>query len=316
VGVVETTSQPQEFVHRGSIFTDLPGCGTRNWPRESYIEKLKLLTYDCFLLITAHRFTENDVFLYQELSARGKPCFVIRNMFDRAVDDARHDNQQSELESRQLITANIQKNLEPACPDRIYLTSARDPTRYDLKDLLNDISDALPGLKRTRFIADMASYGEEALKKKREVAKTILPWYAGLSAANGLNPIPGTDIAVDVGILLKLALQIAEIYGLTSNQFEYIKRLLGPRAVPALLAKIAQFTTKYLAQEGITVVLRQIAKRATAKAVAKWIPLVGPFVAAGLGWCTTFMFGDQLIDEAEALAREILNGIIAASDPR
>ena len=171
VGVVETTSQPQEFVHRGIIFTDLPGCGTRNWPRDSYIEKLKLLTYDCFLLITAHRFTENDVFLYRELLARGKPCFVIRNMFDRAVDDARHDNKQSELETRQLITADIQKNLEPACPDRIYLTSARNPTRYDLKDLLNDISDALPGLKRTRFIADMASYGEEALKKNVKYPK-------------------------------------------------------------------------------------------------------------------------------------------------
>src|SRR5262249_31989472 len=133
-------------------------------------------------------------------------------------------------------------------------------------------------------------------------------------AVNGLNPIPGTDIAVDIGILLKLGLQIAEIYGLTSKQFEYVKRLLGPRAVPALLAKIAQFATKILAKEGIMTLLKQIAKRATAKEVSKWIPFVGPFIAAGIGWYTTFMFGDQLIDEAETLAREILNGIIAGSD--
>ena len=129
-----------------------------------------------------------------------------------------------------------------------------------------------------------------------------------------MNPVPGTDIAVDIGILVKLGQQIAEIYGLTSNQFEYVKRLLGPRAVPVLLAKIAQFATKYLAREGVMTLLKQIAKRATAKEVSKWIPFVGPLIAAGIGWYTTFMFGDQLVGEAEALAREILNGIVAGSD--
>jgi len=314
VGVVETTSGPQEVAHKGVIFTDLPGCGTKNWPKDSYIEKLKLLTYDCFLLITANRFTENDVFLFRELSEHGKPCFVIRNMFDRAVDDGLYDNGHSESETRRIITEDIQKNLQPSCPDRIYLTSARHPTRYDLKALLDDISESLDGLKRARFVADMAAYSEEALKKKRKVATDLIPPYAGLSAANGFNLITGLDIAADIGILIKLGNKVAEIYGLTSSQFEYIKRLLGPRAVPTLLEKIAQFTTKYLVKEGVLLLLKQIGKRTTAKQASKWVPVVGPLISAGIGWHATFMFGEQLVDEAEWLAREILDGIIKGSD--
>lgn len=314
VGVVETTNEPQEFTHRGIVFTDLPGCGTQKWPKESYINKLGLEKYDCFLLITAHRFYESDAYLFRELTALGKPCFVIRNMVDRAIEDGKHDNNHSESETQKIITEDIQKQLAPSHPARIYLTSARQPTKFDLKALLNDISDALDGLKKSRFVADMAAYGGDALKKKRIVATERIPLYAGLSAANGLNPVPGLDIAADITVLLKLGHEIAHIYGLTQSQFEYIKRLLGPKAIPSLLAKLAQFAAKYLAKEGIILLLKQIATRATAKQVSKWIPFVGPLIAAGIGWQATFMLGEQLVNEAEDLAKDILDGIVKGSD--
>ncbi|WP_448574112.1 GTPase [Trichothermofontia sp.] len=53
VNVIETTEKAQSFKHQGILFTDLPGCGTVKWPRETYIENLDLLSYDCFLLITS-----------------------------------------------------------------------------------------------------------------------------------------------------------------------------------------------------------------------------------------------------------------------
>lgn len=316
VGVVETTARAHEFTHEGKglILVDLPGIGTPTWPSESYIERLKLLTYDCFLLVTTERFTENDVFLYRELTSRGKPCFVLRNKFDRAVEDGLHDNGFSEEQVRQQIEADIRANLRPASPERIYLTSGRHPTKYDLSLLLNDVSDALTGIKRDRFVADMASYSEETLKKKREVALELMPLYAGLAAANGLNPIPGLDIAADIALLLKMGDAVAQIYGLTSKQFEYIKRMVGPNVLPGLLAKVAQFAAKYLAKEGIVLILKKIAARQTTKQTSKWIPFVGPLIAAGIGWKSTFMLGEQMVDEAEALAREILQAIIKGTD--
>ncbi len=313
VGVVETTTDPKEYIHKGIVFTDLPGCGTLNWPKDNYIEKLNLLTFDCFLLITAHRFTENDVFLFRELSANGKPCFVIRNMFDRAVQDGHHDNKHSESQTREIISSNIRKNLEPSCPNKVYLTSARHPAKYDLEDLLEDIAEALTGLKRQRFVADMAAYGKEGLKKKRKVATELIPPYAGLAALNGLNPIPGLDFTVDLKLLKELSRKIAGIYGLEASQFEYFEKLLNPEAIKVLLAKIAQFTAKFLAKEGLTLLLKKIATRTTAKQASKWVPYVGPLIAAGIGWKATFLLGEQLVDEAEELAQEILDEIINVS---
>jgi GTP-binding protein EngB required for normal cell division/uncharacterized protein (DUF697 family) len=310
VGVVETTTDPQEFTHEGIIFTDLPGCGTVKWPKDNYIKKLNLLSYDCFLLVTAERFTENDVFLFRELSADKKLCFVIRNKFDRAIDDGKYDNGLEELETRRIITVDIYKNLEPGCPNKVYLTSARHPTKYDLPNLLDDISEGLSDLKRKRFIADMGAYSNEALEKKSEVARGIIPWHAGLSAANGLNPIPGVDIAADISILIKLASKVMHIYGFTDSQFDYIKRLLRPNAVPGLVAKIVQFTAKYLTQQGIVSLLKRIATKAMAKQAAKYVPFVGPLIAVGIGWQATFILGDQLVNEAEELAKEILDEII------
>ncbi|MDB6175563.1 MAG: hypothetical protein JWL59_4874 [Chthoniobacteraceae bacterium] len=317
VGVVETTSREQEFSHpgKGLILVDLPGIGTPNWPKETYIERLKLLTYDSFLLVTAERFTENDVYLYRELTSHGIPCFVLRNKFDRAVEDGLHDNGLSEHEVRRQIESDIRANLLPASPSRVYLTSGRHPAKYDLGCMLDDISEALSGIKRSRFIADMASYTEESLKKKRELALELMPLYAGLAAANGFNPVPVVDIAADIAVLVKMAHAVAQIYGLTFEQFEYVKRLFGPNGLPGLLnAKITQFAAKYLAKEGIMLLLRSMGQRTAAKESSKWIPFVGPLIAAGIGWKSTFILGEQMVDQAEALAREILEAVVRGSD--
>jgi predicted GTPase len=314
VGVIETTHDPQELTHRGITFVDLPGCGTRRWPKDTYIERLKLASFDCFLLVTAQRFTENDAFLFHQLRAMGKPCFVVRNMVDRAIEDGLHDHGQDAAETRRQIQQDIITQLEPDPPARVYLTSARQPAQHDLQSLLAAIGIALDGLKRSRFVADMAAYGEDALKQKRKVAQERIPPYAGLAAANGsLNPVPGLDLAADVSLLLKLGEEIAAIYGLTRSQFAFIKRLLGPKAMPSLIAKVAQFSTRYLAREGLIGLLKRLASREVSRQSTRWIPLAGPLIAAGIGWQSTFMLGEQLVDEAEALAQEILSDILDGS---
>lgn len=312
VGVVETTNDPQDFTHQGIIFTDLPGCGTPKWPKDSYIENLGLGAYDCFLLVTAHRFFDSDAYLFQSLTALGKPCFVIRSMVDRAIEDGIHDNGHNPEETMEIIKEDIQKQLASSRPGRIYLTSARYPSQYDLELLLEDISKTLTGLKRSRFVADMAAYSGESLKKKREVATSLVSWHAGCSALNGLNPIPGLDVAADIAILVKLGHKVAHIYGLTNEQMEYVKRLLGPRAVPSVVTKLAQFGAKYLAEEGVILLVKQISTRIAAKQASKVVPIVGLGISAIVGYKATDMLGAQLVNEAEELAKEVIEGIVHA----
>ncbi|MBM5816941.1 MAG: hypothetical protein FJ083_10315 [Cyanobacteria bacterium K_Offshore_surface_m2_239] len=122
--------------------------------------------------------------------------------------------------------------------------------------------------------------------------------------------MPGLDLAADVSLLLTLGEEIAAIYGLTRSQFDVIKRLRGPKAMPSLIAKIAQCSTRHLAREGLIGLRKRLATREASRQSTRWIPLAGPLIAAGIGWQSTFMLGERLVDEADALAREILADIV------
>ena len=63
----ETTHTAQAVPHdgvEGLVFWDLPGCGTPNHPRETFIEDQKLLTdYDVYVLVTEKRIRQGDEWL-------------------------------------------------------------------------------------------------------------------------------------------------------------------------------------------------------------------------------------------------------------
>lgn len=312
-GVVEQTNDPHDYRHGGIIFTDLPGCGTQKWPRDTYVERLGLLGYDCFLIVTSNRILDHDISLFKELSSHGKKCFVLRTKFDLDVDNGKYEHKLSEIDVKEICINNIRENLKDSCPKKIYLTSGRHPTKYDLPELLIDIAESLKGLKQQRFTADMATLSRETLQKKSDFLRGRIPYYAGLSAANGFNPIPGLDVAADIGILIQFGMEVLHTYGLSGEQFEFFKRYIRPEKIPILLAKIAQFSAKYVAKEGIIQLLKGFAGRTVVKSASKWIPFAGPLIAAGLGWQSTFMMAEDLVQEGENLAREILDEIISNS---
>ena len=222
VGSTEQTMEPQELSNGGIIFVDLPGCGTNKWPQKTYVQDLKLLSYDCFILVTHTRFYETDLDLYRTLhDDNRKPCFLVRNKIDSAIKDEKRDNNLSEAETLKKIRSYLLENIEPA-PKRVYLTSALEPEKWDLHQLVDDIIDSQEGMKRDRFRADSAAYSRQAVKEKRLVADKVVSWSAVASAANGLNPIPGLDISVDVGILVNMTNQIFRIFGMSPEQTRFV----------------------------------------------------------------------------------------------
>ena len=288
---------------------DLPGCGTDAHRRESYVSQHNLEDYDCFIIVTSNRWREDDTYLVTELRKMRKHFFVVRSMFDQAVAAEWRDNRLPESEVRAKIERNLLSQLRENGTTKVYLVSAWHPTQYDLEALLEAIAKTLDGVKRQRFYADMAAMGEAGLKRKREVLTGLLPYYAGLAAANGINPILGLDVATDIAILLKFAHEVASVYGLDKKQMDFVERMFGLERIPALAGKVAQFTAKYLAKEGLVLLLKQVATRAASKEMVKFVPFVGPLIAAGIGWKTTFILGEDLIDEAEQLAREVLDAV-------
>ncbi len=307
VGEIETTmAMGKPIEHRGLLFYDLPGCSTTNFPKEEYINHFDIGSFDCVILVTSDRFYEDDLFLIDELSKIKMPVFAVRTKLDFSIDRGLRRGV-PELNTCNTIMANLEDNLKGYRLKGIYLTSADYPQEYELGKLLNDIYSSLGKFKQERFIADINITSEKILIEKRTVAKKMVFRYSALSAANGINPIPGLDVGVDIGLLIKMGKDIEDIYGLGKEQQIFNSELLEKNQVKLLAAKALQFSTKYLGKEAILILLKTSGTRVATKSASKWIPFVGPAIAASLGFYFTSSIGEDMVKDAEEIATETFN---------
>jgi len=128
-----------------------------------------------------------------------------------------------------------------------------------------------------------------------------------LAAANGLNPIPGLDIGVDITLMIKLSKEVQGIYGLNKEQQEYNMHLLDKKSAKLIATKVLQYAARFGGNEAIMILLKKASTTLAAKTASKWIPLVGPVIAAGIGFTMTSWIGNDMIIEAEEIAQETFN---------
>mgnify|MGYP001211634143 CR=1 FL=1 len=313
VGVIETTVEPKSYPSQhGITFVDLPGCGTSQFPFESYIQKTNLASFDAIILVSSNRFYENDVQLYAQITQKlNIPCFVVRTKIDLAVNDGLEDNGLTTKQVCQMITDNIYHNLKPHRPKKVYLVSNRYRQDYDLQLLINDVCLSLEGLKRAKFRAESAAYSKEAIYGKRKVIEEIALNYAISAAFNGLNPIPALNVSIDAGILLTMSTHILRFYGLTEQQMEHFMGAKQQKVqLQALKQGITRWSAQFLATESIMQILKRLSTKLASKTIAGWIPMVGQIISAGIGYKMTISFAAELIDESEKKSLELLQTLI------
>ncbi len=313
VGVIETTVEAKNYdSEHGITFVDLPGCGTTQFPFDSYIQKTNLASFDAIILVTSNRFYENDVQLYAQITQQlNIPCFVVRTKIDLAINDGLEDNGLTTEQVCQMVTDNIYQNLKPHRPKKVYLVSNRYRQDYDLQDLINDICLSLEGLKSAKFKAESAAYSKEAIYSKRKVVEEIALNYAISAAVNGLNPVPALNVSVDAGILLIMSTHILRFYGLTEQQMEHFMGTKQQKVqLQALKQSIIRWSAQFLAKESILQILKRLSTKLASKTIASWIPMVGQIVSAGIGFKMTISFAAELIDESEKKSLDLLQTLL------
>ena len=307
VGEIETTMNIKEPIeHGGLLFYDLPGCGTSNFPKENYIEEFDIQDFDCVILVTSDRFYEDDLFLIEELVRIKKPVYAVRTKLDFSVDRGLRRGV-SESETYSTIYNNLTEMLTGYRVKGIYLLSSDFPTQYDFSKLLEDIYSSLSNFKKERFIADINITSETILLEKRKIAHKIVSRYSALAAANGLNPIPGLDVGVDVTLMITMSKQVQNIYDINAEQQEYSMQLLDKKSAKFIATKVLQYTSRYGGKEAIMLLLKKLSTTLVAKTASKWIPFVGPIIAAGIGFKMTSWIGNDMIKDAEEIAKETFN---------
>lgn len=287
IGITETTVQPTPYQHPSFpnvTFWDLPGVGTPNNPQSTYKKKMKLKSYDFFLITLSSRFTENTLWLANVLIKMQKPYFLIRSKLDLEIQQKRKQHPQvtdqdvmTELRNDiRMQTINL-----PRTPEIFVLSGELENTdRWDFPLLKQRILSVLPEVKRNILAVSLGGYAADLIESKYQVLKRRILYYALASALGSVVPVPGFSFGVDTALILKMAYEFARSFGLTSTQVQrtYVKLASRTEVVSIVGRTSAMLTVRWL----LTFIASQVSSTA-AEEVLRFIPLLGQGAAAVLG---------------------------------
>ena len=128
-----------------------------------------------------------------------------------------------------------------------------------------------------------------------------------LSAAASVVPIPFTDIATDVVLLRNIMPRITERFGLSKEQVDGYDPQLAIFIYDAAKKLGTNVIGKYLTKELIVQILRKMGiRRLTTNQVARYVPIIGQAVSAGLSYTAMRLIIRSHINECHRVARTVM----------
>ena len=296
----DTTTEMQEAAFGSLRIFDLPGYGTARFPVEDWVEEFHPEQYDLYLFVFEGKLHDSDGVLFSYLKQwrddREHPFFVVRNKTDQIWDD-----EKTVEELKEEIAKDVRNRLgEPDAA--VHFVSCRQNTGIEELKQAIFAADVL-GVKRSKLRAEFAATTMEDLAYKKQHSIKTVGTYAWLGAANAVNPVPGLDLTVDVGVFYKLLAEIRRIFGITDDLEEKLERY-------KILAPIGQRVFSYATQEGVLMMVKKLGAQFAGKEVAKYLPFVGQAAAAATGYMMIQKIGEKYVEDCHTLAQEILRGVL------
>lgn len=159
---------------------------------------------------------------------------------------------------------------------------------------------SLPRKNRANLPAVPMTLAE--LEKVRASCKAMVRRRAASSGGLALIPIPGADIAGDIGLLLELIPAINRKFGLSLEQIAELDT--GRRlATIAMVRKTgAMMVGQTITRKLIVSALQKVAVRMGAKQVLKYIPFAGQAAAVALSVSAMMYLGNSHVDACFEIA--------------
>lgn len=142
----------------------------------------------------------------------------------------------------------------------------------------------------------------EELEKIRTSCRTMVKKRAAASGGVVLVPVPGADIAADVGILMELLPAINRKFGLTPEQISELDTKHKALVLAAIKKVGTNLVGKIVTKQLVLAVLKKVGVRMAAKQVLKYVPLAGQ-AAAALSFAAMMYVGNSHIDECFEIAK-------------
>ncbi len=144
------------------------------------------------------------------------------------------------------------------------------------------------------------------LERVRAQCRRLVTGRALAAAATSVVPIPGLDIAADIGLLTSLLGQVNERFGLSEAQ---IAKLDPPAAQKALVVAAGLgngVIGRAISKRIVAAVLRRVAKRVAVGSAARFVPVAGTALAAGLGFAAMRTVGNAHIEDCYRTVKALI----------
>ncbi|KAJ4933179.1 hypothetical protein JOQ06_030014 [Pogonophryne albipinna] len=202
-GCVETTMEVLSYPHPNFPnvkLWDLPGIGTTNFPADKYLEDVGFERFDFFIIISADRFTENDVKLALAIQRMEKKFYFVRSKIDQDMwNEEQKDSEFNEEMFLTKIRENCIQGLEKQGVEspKVFLVSYHLQL-YDFCLLQETLERELPAHKIYTLLLALPIANLEIITKKKEALQSKIKFLAAASAFGAAVPFPGLSVAVDI----------------------------------------------------------------------------------------------------------------------
>jgi uncharacterized protein (DUF697 family) len=127
-----------------------------------------------------------------------------------------------------------------------------------------------------------------------------------LSAAVSVFPIPFTDIATDVVLLKQIIPKISEKFGLSKEQLDEYNPQIAIFIYDVSKRLGTHMIGKYVTKELIIKIIKKLGIRLTTRQLAKYIPILGQAVSAGLSFEGMRYIISSHINECYMVAKTVI----------
>lgn len=285
----DTTKQAQIVEHQGAVFVDLPGYDTSEFPANEYFSAFHPLQYDIFVCVFSNKLHEADTVFFRRLQAENRVCLFVRNKSD-GIYDAGKTLAQSQAE----IQADVAAQIGVAVP--VLFTSCRtDKSAQErgIAQLEEAIAARLDPALKDRFIRSVKAYTMNVLNQKKAESRKYINDAMVKGAINGLNPIVGVDVTIDVEIMRRMYAHIRETFGITEEELNSSK----------IKDKLVDLIMRGIKKDTIILGLRKVMTENMQKRLAKYLPYVGQAASMGLGAAMMYYLGYEYVDACYTFAQ-------------
>jgi GTP-binding protein EngB required for normal cell division len=296
----DKTKTAQLHAWKQVVFVDLPGYGTREFSLQRVMDEFRISSFDMFIWCANGKFLEEDLTVHDALKATAKPIIYVRTQCDNIYDEEKSDE---EVEAE--ITSDLQRLIQTRV-ELLFVSTNRRYTKYrerlaKLTEIIEVYATEAGKSKADILYRDFQAFTEEFLKKKRASVEDMVLTHSFIAAANGVNPVPGLNITVDIGNVVKMLDRVSKAYNL-----DVIATMVAAGSPPTWLLA-ARSLAAPLATDGVLLLLKSAGTPAIMQQIGRHIPIFGMIVSAGLGFLVVRTVGLKYVDECHQAAASYLH---------